>query len=113
MSGEDFSCNLETDTTPNQLKLKKDFEKVKRPSIIKLLPVKNKNGNFDEEKNTNRLAMLELSEFVNDPFWVRIRRILIFLSILLFLTIFVISILIIVYAPACEQKNLLIANSCK
>ena len=58
----------------------------------------------DDEKNYNGLTMQELNEFIDDKFWIKIRKILFLLSILLFLIIFIVSILIIVYTPSCKPE---------
>ncbi|KAK6639167.1 hypothetical protein RUM43_007437 [Polyplax serrata] len=105
-SGETGSSgDVEMNPSTGDDRIGNDFENGKHQSSFKLLPVENQSETSKDVRKTNGLSKLELSEFVNDPFWVKLRRTLLCLTILLFLTTFIVSILIIVYTPACEPNH--------
>lgn len=85
-----------------KLSSRPDLKNIKHPSTIKLISVVKTTEAPPEDDQWVGLTKYELLEFINDPFWVRLRRVIIALFVISFLGIFLAAILIIVYSPKCE-----------
>lgn len=85
-----------------KLSSRPDLKNIKHPSTIKLISVVKTTEAPPEDDQWIGLTKYELLEFINDPFWVRMRSVIISLFITSFFCIFLAAILIIIYSPKCE-----------
>lgn len=88
-----------------KLSSRPDLKNIKHPSTIKLISVVKTTEAPPEDDQWIGLTKYELLEFINDPFWVRVRSVIISLFVTSFLCIFLAAILIIVYSPKCDPSG--------
>lgn len=83
-----------------------DYRNIKHPSEIKLISVvKTQETSGPAEQKWIGLTKFELMEYVDDPFWVKLRQFLLFSVTLTFLILFAVAIYIVLDTPRCTMPE--------